>query len=140
MIASSYKLYVSYNQIAVFASDLEQPFNDWTDQQVLKGFSWRENSVSFRTLVEEATHQIDVVTAINMPTIPKEAIRAIEVPFESPANGKIEVASISDSIALSLPAGKYALRYELLGQDSNSDHRIRLTFAKTASGLLMATR
>ena len=51
---------VSYSQIAVFNSELENPFNDWTDQHVLQGFSWREESGSFKTLVFETGYSDDL--------------------------------------------------------------------------------
>lgn len=132
MTEKSYKLYVSFCQIAIFASHLDQPFNDWTDQQVSQGFAWKKNSVSFRTLVEDGIHLIKVAVKAEMPSIAEDAIRTIDVPFESPPDGNIEIASISDSVAISLPSGRYTLRCELFGQISGNENTIRVTFVSAA--------
>jgi hypothetical protein len=50
--------------------------------------------------------------------IPTDAIRVIQVPFDVPPSGNIEVASISDSTALQIPAELYELRFEYLNGKS----------------------
>ncbi|HEV2681802.1 MAG TPA: competence protein ComJ [Rhodanobacter sp.] len=132
MNEKSYKLYVSFCQFAIFASHLDQPFNDWNDHQISQGFAWRRNSVSFRTLVEDGVHLIKVALKDEMPPVAEDAIRTIEVPFESPSDGNIELASISDSVAVSLPSGKYMLRCEFFGQISGDENIIRVTFVSAA--------
>jgi hypothetical protein len=121
---------VSYSQLAVFASSLQQPFNDWTDQHVAQGFAWRPGSVSFRTMVEAGQHSVDVEVVDHVRAIHPEAVRAVEVPFEVPADGAIEVGSISETIPLTLPAGRCLLRCEFLRPAGTSGERVRLTFAK----------
>lgn len=58
--AHNVRLEVDYNQVAVFSSGLANPFNDWEERHVGQGFSWRPESVSFRTL-ENGPHLIEVV-------------------------------------------------------------------------------
>jgi hypothetical protein len=59
-MATTVGLQVSCGQLAVFASSLKQPFNDWSDQHVSQGFAWRPGSVSFRSVVEAGRHSIEI--------------------------------------------------------------------------------
>ena len=128
MRAKTIALDVSYSQIAVFSSDLPDPFNHWTDEHVAQGFSWRPGSVSFATLVESGPHHVTVTVLEGKAPLSTGAVRAIEVPFEVPASGEIEIASISDSSTLILPAGMYQLRYELLSFGKKDTPAANLTF------------
>ena len=121
---------VTYCQIAIFSSALKQPFNDWTDRHVAQGFAWRPGSVSFRTLVEAGPHSVEIAVVEHASAVSADAVRAIEVPFEVPADGAIEVASISDSVPLSLPAGPALLRCEFLGHLGTGMERVRFVFAR----------
>jgi hypothetical protein len=57
-----------------------------------------------------------------------EAVRAIDVPFEVPDDGAIEVASIVDSVPLTVPPGSYRLRCEFLGSAEGVE-RVRFIFS-----------
>ena len=130
MAATNFRLYVSYSQLAIFASSLEKPFNDWTERHLAQGFAWRPGSVSFRTLVESGAHSIDVATTKQLGAVSVNAIRAIDVPFEVPPDGAIEVASISDSVPITLIPGCYSARCEFLGVGPEGHEQVRITFAK----------
>ena len=121
---------VSYGQLAIFASALKQPFNDWTDQHVAQGFAWRPGSVSFRAMVESGPHSVEIVITDHLGTIHPDAVRAVEVPFEVPADGAIEVGSITETVRLSLPAGSFLLRCEFLEPAGPDGERLRLIFAR----------
>ena len=110
-----FEIEVLYSQIAVYWSKLEEPFNAWTAQHVDQGFSWRPGSVSFRSLVESGPHSIEVKICEHAGDVSPGAVRAIEVPFEVPDDGAVEVGSIIDSVPLNLPVGSYRLRCEFLG-------------------------
>jgi hypothetical protein len=108
-ILASFRLNVSYSQICVFQAGLESPFNEWLQEHVDQGFSWRPGAVSFRTLESEAETNIEVCTNTEVKPSPKGE-RIIQVPFHS--NGGIEIASITDSRELKLPKGDYNLVFE----------------------------
>jgi hypothetical protein len=104
-------LEISYSQIAIFRSALQQPFNDWTDTHVRQGFAWRPGSVSFATV--EQAGQLDVEVVRDAATTQSSrASRIIAVPFEVDESGEVEVASIADGEAISIPPGKYRLTFE----------------------------
>jgi Competence protein J (ComJ) len=124
---------VSYSQLAVFASELTQPFNDWTDRHVSQGFAWRPGSVSFRSMVEAGSHEVEVKIVQHMGATHPEALRIIEVPFAIADDGEIEVGSIAETVPLSLPAGDFLLRCEFLQPASSALNRVRLTFAKKSA-------
>lgn len=130
MVRKTLNIDVSYGQIAVFWSSLHQPFNDWTQRHVDQGFSWRPESVSFRTLTESGAHLVELDVVDQAQDLGSDVVRAIEVPFEVPADGSIEVSSISDSAPLSLHPGIYRLRCEFLDGGGEGVQRVRLVFSK----------
>jgi hypothetical protein len=127
----SFALYVSHSQVAVFDRSLERPFNFWTEGHVTQGFAWRPGSASFATLVDAGLHHVRVMTAPAQVGIPSDAIRVIQVPFDVPPSGNIDVASISDSVALRLPFQPNVLRFEYL--NGTSAPEIRLVFMNAAN-------
>lgn len=132
-MATTIGLEVSYGQIAVFASSLKQPFNDWTDQHVSQGFAWRPGSVSFRALAEAGQHSIEIDVKSHIGPVHDDAIRVVDVPFEVPADGCVEIASIADTASVSLPAGTFQLRCEFMQPVGAAGERVRLTFVKDAN-------
>lgn len=130
MATTSFPLDVSYSQIVVFDSALVKPFNDWTDRHANQGFAWRPGSVSFRTIEENERYLIEVAAHSSDVELSSDAARIIQVRFEIPASGSIEVASIADSMPLELPSGVYALRFECFQQESGSEPRIKLVFIR----------
>jgi Competence protein J (ComJ) len=130
MAAASFPLIISYSQIAVFDGALKRPFNAWTERHVKQGFSWRTGSVSFATVEEAGRHAVEVDFATEHAHLPPQAIRIIQTPFVVPQNGSIEVASISDSVPLTLPSGNYALRFHYFPQNPGSIPRILFLFIK----------
>lgn len=119
-MALQFDIFVSYSQLAVFWPSLDEPFNAWTDQQVRDGYSWAPQSVSFKTPSESGVCTVEVVDVHGRS--PRVA-GSIEVPFDVPDDGNVEVASISDGSVINVPCGKATLRYEALGES-----RLRLTF------------
>lgn len=106
-----FEIYVSYSQITVFTEALEDPFNDWSERHVDQGFSWRENSVSFKTIKEDGN--ISIILRVKDEFTPQSrSQRIIRVPFEVPENGMVEIASITDGQRIQVPSGKYSLYYE----------------------------
>jgi hypothetical protein len=129
-MSTSIGLEVSFGQLAVFIPSLTQPFNDWTDRHVSQGFSWRPGSVSFRSVTESGWHRIEIDILDRVGAVHSEAVRVIEVPFEVPKDGAIEIGSISESVPFSLPAGTFLLRCEFLKPVIHGEERVRLTFAR----------
>lgn len=119
---------VSYSQVSVFDGSLKEPFNLWTEKHVSQGFSWRPGSASFRTIEESGLHSLEIAAISNDVEISSDAQRVIEVPFEVPSSGNIEIASISDSRHLILPPGHYALRFECSSHDGRN--KIKFLFIK----------
>jgi hypothetical protein len=129
-MATTIRFEVSYSQLAVFASALSQPFNHWTDQHVAQGFAWRPGSVSFGTLSEAGPHVVDIEVVDRLGAVHPDAMRAIEVPFDVPDDGAIEIGSISETVPVTLPSGSFLLRCEFLRSTGDDAQRVRLTFAK----------
>lgn len=109
---TTFSLEVSYAQIAVFDSTLANPFNDWTDEHVRQGFSWRPGSVSFATFdtVGRALVRVERTNPVSEEIM--VADRVIVVPFTVPPHGRLEVATITDGVSLQLPPGDYELKFE----------------------------
>ena len=128
MESSELTISVSYSQLAVFDHALERPFNRWSDRHVAQGFSWRPGSVAFRTIEEGGQHLVTVRLDAHEGEPAPSAIRVIDVPFEVPLNGAIEIGSISDSVSLELPSGVYQLRFECYDRANSTSPRVRLLF------------
>ncbi|WP_390634247.1 competence protein ComJ [Oryzibacter oryziterrae] len=131
---------VSHSQLAIFAKNIENPFNDWTERHALQGFSWRPGSVSFRTIAESGEHIIDVLVCDQLPHPMPEAVHAIEVPFDVPPNGGVEVGSIIETTPVPLKGGAYLLRCEFLQPRGEIGTRGRLTFARAESPRFFVVR
>jgi len=102
---------ISYAQLAVFQSALAEPFNDWTDAYLAQGFAWRPGSVSFATIEPSGPIEVEVVRGAP-PLASSSASRVIAVPFSIAEDEAVDVASIGDGEALTLPAGSYCLTFE----------------------------
>jgi hypothetical protein len=133
MTAASFSLSISYSQVAVFDSALEHPFNLWTERHVQQGFSWRPGSVSFATLEEAGQHDIEIDIVPDDVALSLGAIRIIQTPFEVPQSGSIEIASISESIPLSLASGPYLLRFEYFLATKDLKPKIRFVFIRNGN-------
>jgi hypothetical protein len=102
---------ISFGQIAIFNSDLQDPFNDWTDEHVRQGFSWRPGSVSFSVLSSSGSMCIDVF--LRAPDCFSEAAqRVISVPMVVNEAGLVEISGISQGQVIQLAAGTYKLIFE----------------------------
>lgn len=102
---------VSFGQLAVFNSDLQDPFNDWTDAHVRQGFAWRPGSVSFAVL--SSSGSIDIEVFVNSPDkFSDTAQRVIAVPLLVNEARLIEISGVSQGQVLEIPAGPYRLTFE----------------------------
>jgi hypothetical protein len=84
--------------------------------------------VAFRTIEEGGQHLVTVKLDADEGDPAPDAIRIIEVPFEVPPSGAIEIGSVSDSVSLELPAGIYQLRFECYERANSPSPRVRLLF------------
>ena len=123
-----YTIDISYSQLTVFSSDLSNPFNYWTDTHVKQGFAWRPGTVSFRTLVDAGSHDVEVAFVDGAQPLTLSAVRIIEVPFEVGSSNGVEIASIADGIFVDLARGKYALRSHAFAAMGNKKPRILFEF------------
>lgn len=129
---ATFQFEISYAQLAVFQGGLGTPYNDWSDRHVLQGFAWRSESVSFRTLGDG---ELDVSVVASKTHVPrKDAVRAIEVPFEVPSSGIVEFGSIMETKQIELPSGNYALMFET-GESNDGEQWATLTFRPVAAPL-----
>ncbi|SDV07951.1 competence protein ComJ [Pseudomonas mucidolens] len=122
-------VYLSYSQFCVFMSSLDQPYNDWSDRSYTQGFSWRVGSVSFRAIVDQGDHKVNIFLNEEEPALGTEVVRAFRVPFII-KDKNIEVGSISDAIPLEIPEGEYILRVEFVSPSSDGLYEINVRFNK----------
>ncbi len=80
MLLKSFIAPILYSSITVYNVNLTNPFNDWTENHVIQGFSWRPKSVSFGLPNDPIEARVSILsdTKINPKPI---ALRAILVPF-----------------------------------------------------------
>ena len=121
---------IAYAQLAVFDATLTSPLNDWTNTHVLQGFAWRPGSVSFRTLDDEGSLTVEILSNQVFDQTKSQAQRVIVVPFTVPEHGNVEVGSISGGTRLHLQPGECELTFE---HGRNLDGRLwaRLYFIRS---------
>jgi hypothetical protein len=124
------KLGFGYSQIWVFDSALHERFTKWTTKHVDQGFAWREGSASFLTLIEAGVARLRILVSVDPPGPSQDAVRVIEVPFDVPGHGRIEVGGFSSRTIIDVSPGRYTLRFEAFAPDSPSECRIDLAFVK----------
>jgi hypothetical protein len=117
---------ISFGQVSVFNSSLEQPFNDWEDVHIAQGFAWRHGSVSF-LVSDQGTHEIEFDLRHDCGEVEDLAVTVIEVPFEVFEGGAIEYGGISDLRETLVPQGNYSLRFEEIPPSGGGFGAIRLT-------------
>lgn len=123
---------VDYGQLVVFLGALTQPFNDWTDRHVDQGFAWRPGSVSFRTIEPTGLHRVEVSCVGKLADPDSEAVRVIDVPFEVPQDGVVEIGSVASTVPTTLPSGQFVLRCEFF-QSDEAGAFAKLIFAKDST-------
>jgi hypothetical protein len=127
---NKFRIDVSFLQLAIFGSSLEQPFNSWSDAQFAQGFSWRPDSISFRTL-EDGPHTVTVLFSRELPIPSVAAVRAITVPLEL-SDDEIEISSISDSVRMRALPGRYQILCEFRGHDETHSRIVFITLANSS--------
>ncbi|SFX68243.1 Competence protein J (ComJ) [Thermoactinomyces sp. DSM 45891] len=129
------QLLVSYSQVNVFNTDLQDPFNDWTDTHVQQGFSWREGSVSFGALSDWES-KISVGLGDEIYTN-EQAIRSIVVPFHVEDNGITVTSILSEEFIFDIPQGSYELLFHAIPLESQEKDlfkvRYEITFVSCAT-------
>lgn len=110
---------ISYSQVAVFSPDLENPFNDWTQDQIDAGYSWQSKSVSF-SADDDGPHEILLTVGAELPEKNTSSARSLEVIIDVSQCGQIEIASIADSREFPLLPGVYKLRFEYIPRSAAS--------------------
>ena len=129
-MSTNIQLYVTYQQVSVFDGTLSNPFNAWSDLHVAQGFSWRKGRVAFGTLEPDGHIEIEI-RSDEKPAPSRNVVRAIVVPFEAPPDGKIEIATITESQVLSISNDVKGILFEA-GIEGCRD-RYRITFIKGAT-------
>lgn len=125
----SCSLNIAYSQICVFQQCLKNPFNEWRDEYLAQGFSWRFGSVSFATIEPDGPARVEVFSRVPFD-LEARAQRVIRVPFEVPTDGKVQIASIGDEITLELACGIYSVTFAH-GVDDGQEMWCRFVFEET---------
>jgi hypothetical protein len=108
---NTFVLQVTYGQVGVFDPHLENPWNDWRNEHMAQGFSWRPGSVSFGTFEEGGPAEI-TVRRVASRDLRADTVRAIAVPFHVADGGSVEIAAVPDGPVIELPPGHYRLIFE----------------------------
>lgn len=109
---------ISYKTLTLHRAGIDLPFNDWSPTHIRQGFSWRPESVSFRTLDPEISSNMVVVDLRDSYSPPPQARRVIRVPLSVDTRG-IEVTSpVSDAWTIAIPPGHYALFFSIEPADA----------------------
>lgn len=129
-MATEISLQILYGQLAVYRPELAQ-LNLWTDDHVAQGFAWREGNVSFGIPDHDGPSLVEVDFRDTRPSLAPDCLRAVEVPLRVGGQGAV-LATVTDEMGLSMAAGLYTIRFELMPgfkkDATDYAYRIRLTF------------
>ena len=79
-LSEVYNFGIFDHQLVVFDESTAPVPNDWREQHVAQGFTWRPGTVSFATLGDLGNLRVEVRVAEDLDVLP-DAVRAIVVPF-----------------------------------------------------------
>lgn len=108
---SVFTITVLYSQVIVCNALMESPYNDWSNEHVAQGFSWRPGSVSFEPAEDGGKCYIELIVNEEL-AIDENAERVIIVPFTVLPPGIVELSGIAEYRRLDIPPDTYSLRYE----------------------------
>src|SRR5262245_14725704 len=97
------RLGFDYGQIWIFQAGLKDTINKATRQHFDQGFAWRSGSVTFRTLSQAGLAEITVNVSEHGQISNTDAVRVIDVPFEVPDDGRVEVGGFASRAVFDLP-------------------------------------
>ncbi|PXA96876.1 hypothetical protein DMC47_16310 [Nostoc sp. 3335mG] len=109
---AEFEAFISYAQINIFRPEQPQ-FNLWTPEHDAQGFAWREGSVSFGVPDHDGTVWVEIDLRPTAKPVDATALRAVTVPFLVGNDGAV-YSALDDDRRLDIPAGSYAVQYELL--------------------------
>ena len=107
-----YNFGIFYHQLIVFDESPAPVPNDWREQHVAQGFTWRPGSVSFATLGDLGDLRVEVGVADDLDVLP-DAVRAIVVSFAVSPPGHVGLSDTVDDVTTRVPPGDYALLCEI---------------------------
>lgn len=122
-------IHLSYSQLCIYIPHLPAPLNDWSEKNLAQGYSWRPCSSSFRTLVDDGPHKINVFINEPYPPLTPQVVRHFKVHFET-MDGLVSIASITDAIPIEVPAGSYLLQVEFLAPEQQAVPEVNVRFNK----------
>ncbi|MOA00254.1 DNA-entry nuclease inhibitor [compost metagenome] len=123
------ELLISYSQLAIYNSEVESPYSNWSDSHINQGFAWREGAVSFSTL-DDAMCEVSVSLERDIAADDR-CIRAIVVPFRVSRLGVTISSIMSEAFTYEIPEGQYALVFQIfhLPADEQGDQAYRYSFS-----------
>jgi hypothetical protein len=105
---------IDYGQFCIcLASTADAPYPDWKQHHIDQGFAIRPGAVSFCTISDAISLDLEVIIGNGCGEVSPEATRAIQVPFEVPPGEIVYIVTvISNQEELALPEGSYILQVE----------------------------
>ena len=108
----NFAVFFDHGQILVCDPDLAAPYNEWTQQHVEQGFSWRPGCVALG-MIEGGGEAWLTLERGEPVEIRLDAERALVVPFDVGPSGLVEIdTTVSPGPLVRLAPGRYALRFE----------------------------
>ena len=125
-----YNFGIFYHQLVVFDESTAPVANDWREQHVAQGFTWRPGTVSFATLGDLGDLRVEVHIVDDIDVLP-DAVRAIVVPFAVSPPGRVGLSDTVNEATTRVPPGEYTLLWQIgyLNEEEGKEAEwCRLTF------------
>jgi hypothetical protein len=135
MILDRFELSISYHQFAIADAGNDRPFNDWSPQHVVQGFSWRPESACFQTPFEDGAYSFEVLIVSGRASLDHRSTRAIVVPFPERKTDRLEISAIGSSHVLAMPRNCNSILAEFIEDGAGIVPLIKLQFYNEVSAV-----
>lgn len=111
------ELELSYKQFCIFNESVNNPFNDWSEENIAQGFSIRKESISIMTLNSSGILKISVLTDSRLLD---NAKRIVEFEYMV-KDENLSIATISSELKIKIKEGLYKIRVQLCNESDESE-------------------
>ena len=109
-----FELAITHTQLIIHDQQHRES-NDWTQDHVNQGFTYREGNVAFGVPDHDGMTYVEALLVDDYPPLTDNVIRAIKVPFHASSN--VIVATIMDEVETDIEQGFYSLQFRMINLD-----------------------
>lgn len=122
------ELTISYSQLMVMNSDIQQPYVDWTPEDFERGYAEVNGAIIFEA-ISDYTCEVEVTCGHHIEK--EEVVRTISVPFTVKNEGVFITSILSNKLHIPIPNGEYMIVLQATPLEKPTDdelYKVRYDF------------